>query len=131
MDARIDEDTLNKKEMSYSLDLKKPINLNISYHETDKDSYEIVSNDTKSMILGISNNINENISLSYNSNLDLKNNYSPYSELITLSFFDECSKLDIEYSNKRFNDNFNTKPEEKLSLNFYMDYLDFFFIFIN
>jgi LPS-assembly protein len=126
VDARIDEDTLNKKEMSYSLDLKKPISLNISYHETDKDSYEIVSNDTKSMILGISNNINENISLSYNSNLDLKNNYSPYSELITLSFFDECSKLDIEYSNKRFNDNFNTKPEEKLSLNFYMDYLDFF-----
>ena len=31
------------------------------------------------------------------SDLDLKNNYSPLSQTIKLSLFDECSKLDISY----------------------------------
>jgi len=34
--------------------------------------------------------------------------------------------LDISYSNTRFNDNFNTQPEEKISFTFNMDYLGFF-----
>ena len=125
LNSRIDHNTLNKKEIGYSLGLQKPLNLEISYYETDKDSYEIVSNNTKSMILDISKNLNDNISISYNTNLDLKNNYSPYSETFTISMFDECSRLDIGYSNKRFNDNYNTVPEEKISLTFYMDYLGF------
>ena len=43
-----------------------------------------------------------------------------------LSFFDECSQLNVAYTNTRFNDNFNTKPEEMISLSFRMDYLGFF-----
>ena len=39
---------------------------------------------------------------------------------------DECSQLDIKYSNTRYNDNFNTKPLETISLTFAMDYLGFF-----
>ena len=31
---------------------------------------------------------------------------------LKISLFDECSQLDISYSNTRFNDNFNTQPEE-------------------
>ena len=45
---------------------------------------------------------------------------------LKLSLFDECSQLDISYSNTRFNDNFNTQPEEKISFTFSMDYLGFF-----
>ena len=55
-----------------------------------------------------------------------KNNYDPYKGALKLSLFDECSKLDITYSNTRFNDNFNTQPEEKISFTFSMDYLGFF-----
>ena len=44
---------------------------------------------------------------------------------LKFSLFDECSQLDINYSNTRFNDNFNTKPEEKISFTFSMDYLGF------
>ena len=56
----------------------------------------------------------------------LKNNYDPYKSTFKISLFDECSQLDINYSNTRFNDNFNTKPEETISLTFSMDYLGFF-----
>ena len=58
--------------------------------------------------------------------VDLKNNYSPYSDQIVLSAYDECSRLNISYQNTRYKDNHNTTPEEKVSLNFYMDYLGFF-----
>jgi hypothetical protein len=43
--------------------------------------------------------------LGFNSNLDVKNNYDPYKSKLKLSLFDECSQLDIGYSNTRFNDN--------------------------
>ena len=56
----------------------------------------------------------------------MKNNYDPYKTSLSLSILDECSKLDIIYSNIRFNDNYNTQPEEKISLNFQLDYLGFF-----
>ena len=56
----------------------------------------------------------------------MKNNYNPYQSLFKISIFDECSQLDINYSNTRFSDNFNTKPEERISLTFRMDYLGFF-----
>ena len=32
----------------------------------------------------------------------------------------------MSYTNVRFNDNFNTLPEEKIGLTFNMDYLGFF-----
>ena len=49
-------------------------------------------------------------------------------KFIKFEFFDECSQLDIKYSNTRFNDNFNTKPKKLLGFNFYMDYLRIFWI---
>ena len=122
---RIDSDKFDKKEMSYSLSFNKPIEVLINYNETDKSAFKELSKDTKTLDIKALKNINENISISYFSNLDLKNNYSPYSEKFTLSIFDECSKLDISYSNTRFNDNFNTKPEEKISLMYHLDYLGF------
>ena len=122
---RIDSDKFDKKEMSYSLSFNEPIEVLINYNETDKSAFKELSEDTKALDIKALKNINENISISYSSNLDLKNNYSPYSEKFTLSLFDECSKLDISYSNTRFNDNFNTKPEEKISLMYNLEYLGF------
>ena len=69
---------------------------------------------------------NDNVFLSVSSGLDLKNNNSPLSQTIKLSIFDECSKLDISYTDKRFNDNYNTQPSEIINLSFRMDYLGFF-----
>jgi hypothetical protein len=111
--------------MSYSLRFNKPIEIFLSYNETDKSAFKEISQDTKALDIKASKKINNNLSLSYSSNLDLKNNYSPYSEKLTLSIFDECSKLDISYSNTRFNDNFNTLPEEKISLMYNLEYLGF------
>ena len=122
---RVDADKLDKKEMNYSLSFNKPIEVNLSYNETDKSAFREVSKDTKALDVKALKKINNNVSISYSSNLDLKNNYSPYSEKFTLSLFDECSKLDISYSNTRFNDNFNTKPEEKISLMYQLEYLGF------
>ena len=122
---RVDADKLDKKEMNYSLSFNKPIEVNLSYNETDKSAFREISEDTKALDIKALKKINNNVSISYSSNLDLKNNYSPYSEKFTLSLFDECSKLDISYSNTRFNDNFNTKPEEKISLMYQLEYLGF------
>ena len=125
-DLRIDRDRLTKKEMNYSLNFDNPIQIKLNYNETDQNAYSELSEDTKALDIIALKNLNENISLSYSSNLDLKNNYSPYSQKFTLSIFDECSKLDLSYSNIRFNDNFNTKPEEKISLTYNFEYLGFF-----
>ena len=54
------------------------------------------------------------LNLVYDSNLDVKNNYDPYKSIFKISLFDECSQLDINYSNTRFNDNFNTNLKKKL-----------------
>ena len=43
-----------------------------------------------------------------------------------ITLFDECSQLDVTYSHTRFNDNYNTNPEEKINFMFTMDYLGFF-----
>ena len=112
--------------MNYSLDFDRPIKILLNYNETDKDAYSELSEDTKNLGIIASKRINDHILLSYSSNLDLKNNYSPYSQKFTLSLSDECSKLDLSYSNVRFSDNYNTKPEEKLSLTYNLEYLGFF-----
>ncbi len=123
---RIDNKTHSKKEMNYTIKLNEPLDLELSYNETSKNAYKSLSNDTKTLTMTMSKKINNNSSLSFQSNLDLKNNYKPYSESLTLSIFDECSQLDLSYLNKRYNDNYNTSPEQKLSITFSMDYLGFF-----
>ena len=75
--------------------------------------------------MNISKRINKNLFAKYSTNLDIKNNYDPYKSTFMISLSDECSQLDLAYTNIRFNDNFNTKPEEKTSLSYRMDYLGF------
>ncbi|MFL2534064.1 MAG: LPS assembly protein LptD, partial [Alphaproteobacteria bacterium] len=125
-DIRIDENSFSRKEMNYNFNIDKPINISLNYNETGKSAYNTVSNDTKSLNFSISKEVNENIEISYSSNLDLKNNYSPYSDSLRISLFDECSRLDLTYSNTRYNDNYNTTPEQKIGITFSMDYLGFF-----
>ena len=126
IDARLDSDNLSKKEMNYQLNFGKTFNTSIVYNETQSEAFSSLSNDTQSLVMDISKKINENIKLSINTNLDIKNNYDPYKSILNLSLFDDCSQLDISYMNTRFSDNYNTQPEEKLSITFSMDYLGFF-----
>ncbi len=126
IDTRLDQKDLSYKEMNYFINLNEPINLNLSYHETKSEAFKTQSNDTQALEFQIQKNINENIILEYSNSLDVKNNYDPYKSKIVFSIFDECSKLDLTYSNTRFNDNFNTQPGETISFTFYMDYLGFF-----
>ena len=126
IDARIDNDNFSKKEMNYELSSNKFIKTSLTYNETKTAAFKNLSADTQSLLLNISKDINDNFNINFNTNLDLKNNYDPYKSTFKLSLFDECSKLEIGYSNTRFNDNFNTQPEEIISLTFIMDYLGFF-----
>ena len=126
VDIRVDENSFSRKEMNYSFSINSPLNLSLNYNETDKSAYSNVSNDTKSLSLTASRKITDNIEVSYNSNLDLKNNYSPYSDSLKISLFDECSRLDLTYDNTRYSDDYNTTPEQKIGLTFSMDYLGFF-----
>ena len=125
-DIRVDENSFSRKEMNYNFSIDGPINLSLNYNETSKNAYKRVSNDTKSLNFLISKKINENVEISYNSNLDLKNNYSPYSDSLRISLFDECSRLDLTYDNTRYSDNYNTTPAQKIGITFSMDYLGFF-----
>ena len=102
-----------------------PINILVNYNQTSRNAYKDLSNDTESLRLSFNKNINKNIALDFNTNIDLKNNSSPYYQKIGISFFDECSKFSIIYDRSKFNDNFNTKPEESVRFEFYMDYLGF------
>ena len=126
IDTRFDNKNLSKKEMNYSLNFENPINILINFHETKSEAFKELSNDTQSLNFKMSKEINENISFIYQTALDVKNNYDPYKSTLKLSLFDECSQLDITYSNTRFNDNFNTTPEEIIGFTFSMDYLGFF-----
>ena len=126
IDARLDNNNYSKKEMNYSIDYEKNINFSLIYNETQSDAFKFLSNDTQSIILEASKIINENIRIGLNTNLDIKNNYDPYSSSLNFSLFDECSNLGITYINTRYNDNFNTQPEETIGITFRMDYLGFF-----
>ena len=126
LDTRLSNNRLEKKEMNYSINYSDKIDLGLVYNETDKGAFNGLSSDTKSLGLNIGKKLNENILFSINSDLDLKNNYSPYSQTFNISLFDECSKLDLSYTDVRFNDNYNTQPSETISLRFSMDYLGFF-----
>ncbi len=126
VDTRLDNKKHEKKEMNYSLIFPKLVNLNLQYNETDKEAFKELSSDTKSMKVGISKNLNKNIRVGINSNIDLKNNYSPYTQTIGFSIIDDCSRLDISYKDVRYNDNYNTQPNQTISLRYTMDYLGFF-----
>ena len=124
--TRIDNEKIRNKEVNYKLIYEDKFNFIAEYNETDKDAFKNKSNDSKSLDINLNNNIGKNISYSLKSTLDLKNNYSPFSNKLMLSFFDECSELEIFYENSRFNDNFNTLPEEIIGINFSFDYINYF-----
>ena len=126
IDARLDEKNLSKKEMNYELNFESYLKTSLIYNETQTEAFKNLSNDTQSIVLGISKKINDNLNIKMGSNLDVKNNYNPYKSVFVVNLFDECSQLDIKYTNIRFNDNFNTQPEEIISFTFTMDYLGFF-----
>ena len=126
IDTRLNNRELEKKEMNYSLNYSDLFDLTLNYNETDAKAFNKLSSNTQSISSDIGKKLNDNISLSFSSNYDLKNNYSPLTQKIKLSIFDECSKLDISYIDERFNDNYNTKPNESINISFYMDYLGFF-----
>ncbi len=126
LDTRLDRSTLKSKEVNFSVYTDDPFNISVNYHETSKDAFTEKSNDTEYLGLGFEKEINNNFKLSYESGIDLKNNFSPYYDSFGLKIHDECSELKIQYSNRRYNDNYNTSPEELISVSFYMDYLGFF-----
>ena len=125
-DTRLDKNSFKKKEMNMSFKTNNPLNITLNYHETLKNAFIENSNDTQYLGINLEKEINNNLTLAFESNVDLKNNFSSYYDKISLEVFDDCSALNIEYSNKRYNDNYNTSPEELLSINFRMDYLGFF-----
>ena len=112
--------------MNYALGYSDLFNLNLEYNETDAQAFEHSSSSTQSLGLNIEKKLNNNVKIEFESDMDLKNNYSPLTQSLTFSLFDECSKLDISYIDERFNDNYNTVPSETISLSFHMDYLGFF-----
>ena len=126
IDTRLDNRELEKKEMNYNLDYSNYFDLNLNYNETNTGAFKGISSDTQSLGTSLSKKINDNFIMSFDSNLDLKNNFSPFKQSLKISLFDECSKLDISFVDERFNDNYNTQPSETISISFYMDYLGFF-----
>ena len=126
IDSRLSNRELEKKEMNYSLTYSSLFDLYLNYNETNSGAFKGLSSDTQSLDTSLSKKINENAIISLNSNLDLKDNYSPLKQSLKISLFDECSKLDITFIDERFNDNYNTQPSETINISFYMDYLGFF-----
>ena len=126
LDLRIDETSLSKKEMNLSVETNDPLNISINYHETHKDAFIEKSNDTEYLGINLQKEINDNLTFEYSTNIDLRNNFNSYYDIIGLKISDECSELSIQYSNRSYNDNYNTTPEQLFSINFYMDYLGFF-----
>ena len=126
IDSRLSSRELEKKEMNYFFQYNDVVDLTLNYNETDAKAFQNLSTDTQFLEASLGKKMNDNVFLSVSSDLDLKNNYSPLSQTIKLSIFDECSKLDISYTDKRFNDNYNTQPSEIINLSFTMDYLGFF-----
>ena len=126
IDSRLSNKDLEKKEMNYFFEYSDMIDLKLNYNETDAKAFDNLSTDTQFLGSSIEKKLNENVLLSLSSDLDLKNNYSPLKQVIKLSLFDECSKLDISYIDERFNDNYNLKPSETINISLSMDYLGFF-----
>ena len=127
IDGRFNQENLTKKEMNYSIYFSNsPIDLSFIYNETSKEAFSSYSDDSKALKTQIDYKLNDNLKFSSYANIDLKNEYSPFETSFSLSIFDECSELDINYKNTKYSDNFATTPEETISFSFKMDYLGFF-----
>ena len=126
IDSRIDQNNFSKKEMNLLMKYEENLNFKLEYNETQSTAFKDLSSDTQAVKFELSKELNKNISAHYSTNLDVKNGYDPFKSVLQISLFDECSQLDVKYSNTRYNDNFNTKPLETVSLTFAMDYLGFF-----
>jgi hypothetical protein len=124
--GRLNNSNFSKKEMNYSLNYVKNLNLNVTYNETNKDAFENLSNDTERLNINFSKKLNTFLSLNLLSSHDLKNNYSPFEQSLAFNLFDECSNLELSYTQRKYNDNFNTLPEEVIGITLYMDYLGFY-----
>ena len=126
IDSRLSNRQFEKKEMNYFFEYSDNFELKLNYNETDAKAFKGLSTDNQSLGASIGKKLNDNVLLSITSDYDLKNNYSPLTQKIKLSLFDECSKLDISYIDERFNDNYNTKPSETINISLSLDYLGFF-----
>ena len=126
IDTRLNKNNFEKKEMNYFLDYNDKIDLKLNYNETSAMAFKDVSTGTQSLGINLGKKIHDNVKISFESNLNLKEKYSPLTQSFNLSLFDECSRLDISYKDVMFNDSYNTKPSETISISFHMDYLGFF-----
>lgn len=122
---RLDQNDLSNKEMNLSINIPNIFNSKIDYYQTSKAAFSDLSADRELLQLSLEQNFTDNFKFFYNSNFDVKNNYNPFEQTLGISFYDECSQLDIRYINTKFNDNYNTKPTETIRFEFYMDYLGF------
>ena len=108
--------------MNYSMNYGKNFDFFLNYNETDEEAFKNLSNDTKSLNYSLSKRINKNINVQFSSNLDLKNNYDPYQSSVKIILSDECSELELTYSNSRYNDNLiRSLPANRTT--FRLDYL--------
>ncbi len=126
IDSRLSNKELEKKEMNYFFSYSDKFDLGLNYNETNAKAFKDMSSDTQSLGIDFGKKINENLIFTMNSNLNLKDDYSPLTQTFKISLLDECSRLDISYLDERYNDDYNTKPSETISISFHMDYLGFF-----
>ena len=122
---RLDQKDLSNKETNLSINLPSIFNSKIDYYQTSETAFSDLSSDRELLQLSLEEKFGDNFKFIYSSNLDVKDNYNPFEQSIGFSFYDECSQLDIVYTNTKFNDNYNTKPTETIRFEFYMDYLGF------
>ena len=78
--------------MNYFFQYNDVVDLTLNYNETDAKAFQNLSTDTQFLEASLGKKMNDNVFLSVSSDLDLKNNYSPLSQTIKLSIFDECSR---------------------------------------
>ena len=126
IDSRLDSKNLSRKEMNYSIDIDDPLKVSIRYYETQSEAFKNLSKNSQSLSIGISKQYNDNFFLGFNSSMDVKNNYNPYENIFKIGLSDECSQLELTYTNTRYNDNYNTQPKEIIGITYRMDYLGFF-----
>ena len=127
LDSRLNKKNYTKKEMNYSLDFdQKNWALSLNYNETSKESFIESSDNSKSLKTNLNVDINDNISIGFYNNLDLKNDYYPFESIFNITLKDECSQFEIKYTNTKYSDNFTTTPKETINLTYRMDYLGFF-----
>ena len=71
--------------MNYSASYSNIFDLNLEYNETDYQAFEHSSSSTQSLGLDVGKQLNDNIKIYFNSDMDLKNDYSPLTQSIESS----------------------------------------------